>query len=163
MIFVTVGTHEQPMNRLLQELDRLIETNAIQEEVIIQNGYSDFEVRGAKMEQLLPFKEMQKNMEAARIVITHGGAATYLQVLAFGKVPVVVPRSFAYHEHVNDHQLEFAQKLVAVGYQLEIVEDMADLELAIKHAATLTGETKSHNAEFNQQFKEVIDELFNKG
>ena len=33
MIFVTVGTHEQPMDRLLIELDELIEKGKIQEEV----------------------------------------------------------------------------------------------------------------------------------
>ena len=26
MIFVTVGTHEQPFNRLIQEVDHLVET-----------------------------------------------------------------------------------------------------------------------------------------
>ena len=40
MIFVTVGTHEQPFNRLIEEVDRLVETGVITDEVFIQTGYS---------------------------------------------------------------------------------------------------------------------------
>lgn len=43
MIFVTVGTHEQPFNRLIQEVDHLVETGVIKEEVFIQTGYSTYE------------------------------------------------------------------------------------------------------------------------
>lgn len=42
MIFVTVGTHEQQFNRLIKEVDRLKGTGAIDQEVFIQTGYSDF-------------------------------------------------------------------------------------------------------------------------
>ncbi len=43
MIFVTVGTHEQPFNRLIKEVDRLVETGIIKDEVFIQTGYSTYE------------------------------------------------------------------------------------------------------------------------
>ena len=36
MIFVTVGTHEQPFNRLLEYVDKLKEQKVITEEVIMQ-------------------------------------------------------------------------------------------------------------------------------
>lgn len=39
MIFVTVGTHEQPFNRLLQKIDELKKDGTIQDDVIIQTGY----------------------------------------------------------------------------------------------------------------------------
>ena len=35
MIFVTVGTHEQPFNRLIQEVDRLKRENIIKDEVMV--------------------------------------------------------------------------------------------------------------------------------
>ena len=38
MIFVTVGTHEQPFDRLIKELDTLIEKKVITETVIAQIG-----------------------------------------------------------------------------------------------------------------------------
>ena len=43
MIFVTVGTHEQPFDRLLKCIDEMVEERKIKEEVIIQKGYSDYE------------------------------------------------------------------------------------------------------------------------
>ena len=43
MIFVTVGTHEQPFNRLVEYIDKLKEKGKIEEEVIIQTGYSTYQ------------------------------------------------------------------------------------------------------------------------
>ena len=43
MIFVTVGTHEQPFNRLIEEIDKLKGDGIIKEEVIIQKGFSNYE------------------------------------------------------------------------------------------------------------------------
>ena len=40
MIFVTVGTHEQPFDRLIRKVDELKENGIIQEDVIIQTGFS---------------------------------------------------------------------------------------------------------------------------
>ena len=45
MIFVTVGTHEQPFNRLIKKIDELKKNGIIQEEVIIQTGFSTYEPR----------------------------------------------------------------------------------------------------------------------
>lgn len=40
MIFVTVGTHEQPFNRLIQKVDKLKRDGVIKDDVIIQTGFS---------------------------------------------------------------------------------------------------------------------------
>ena len=42
MIFVTVGTHEQPFNRLIQKIDELKKDGIIQDDVIIQTGFSKY-------------------------------------------------------------------------------------------------------------------------
>ena len=38
MIFVTVGTHEQQFNRLIEEIDRLKENGIIKDEVIMHTA-----------------------------------------------------------------------------------------------------------------------------
>ena len=38
MIFVTVGTHEEQFNRLVEYMDKLRGANIIDEDVIIQTG-----------------------------------------------------------------------------------------------------------------------------
>ena len=43
MIFVTVGTHEQPFDRLIRKVDALKKQGVIQEEVIMQTGFSTYE------------------------------------------------------------------------------------------------------------------------
>ncbi|MSC67916.1 hypothetical protein GKE00_03200 [Faecalibacterium prausnitzii] len=74
MIFVTVGTHEQPFNRLVEYIDKLKEKGKIEEEVIIQTGYSTYQPQYCEWKKLYPYQEMVKLVEEARIVITHGGA-----------------------------------------------------------------------------------------
>ena len=43
MIFVTVGTHEQPFNRLIQKIDELVRDGEIEDDVFMQIGYSTYE------------------------------------------------------------------------------------------------------------------------
>ena len=45
MIFVTVGTHEQQFNRLVEYMDRWASTH--EEEVIIQTGFSTYKPKKA--------------------------------------------------------------------------------------------------------------------
>ena len=40
MIFVTVGTHEQPFDRLLLKIDELKKQQVIKEDTFIQTGFS---------------------------------------------------------------------------------------------------------------------------
>ena len=74
MIFVTVGTHEQPFNRLIQKVDELKRDGVIKDDVIIQTGFSTYEPKYCQWSKLIPYQQMVKNVADARIVITHGGA-----------------------------------------------------------------------------------------
>ena len=95
MIFVTVGTHEQPFNRLVKCIDNLKRDGKIEDEVIVQTGFSTYEPKYCASSKLLPYSQMEKNVTEARIVITHGGPASFIIPLQIGKVPIVVPRQYA--------------------------------------------------------------------
>lgn len=128
MIFVTVGTHEQPFNRLLKKIDELIESKIIKEKVFVQIGYTNYKPKKFKYGKLLAFKEMNNFAEKAKIVITHGAAASIILALRYSKVPIVVPRQKKYGEHVDDHQVWFSKRLeekkkIIVVYE---IEDLAD-------------------------------------
>lgn len=101
MIFVTVGTHEQPFNRLIQKVDELKKDGVITEDVIIQTGFSTYEPKYCQWSKLIPYQQMIKNVADARIVITHGGPASFIMPLQIGKTPIVVPR-----QHQFNHQLD---------------------------------------------------------
>lgn len=77
MIFVTVGTHEQPFNRLVKKIDELKGNGTIQDDVFIQTGFSTYEPKNCQWSKLIPYNQMIKNVEDARIVITHGGPSKF--------------------------------------------------------------------------------------
>ena len=111
MIFVTVGTHEQQFDRLIRKVDELKRDGAFADEVVMQTGFCTYEPQYCRFSRLIPYQDMVKNVAEARIVITHGGPASFIMPLQIGKIPIVVPRQKQFEEHVNDHQLEFARNV----------------------------------------------------
>ena len=164
MIFVTVGTHEQPFNRLIRYIDKMREKGLIREEVIIQTGYSTYEPRYCRFSKLFPYSEMCRFVKEARIVITHGGPSSFIMPLQEGKIPIVVPRQKRYGEHVNNHQLEFCRAIEERSGNIIVVEEVRELKRAIlrydKIVAEMPSSIKSHNDIFNEEFEKVINELF---
>lgn len=164
MIFVTVGTHEQPFNRLVQEIDNLKRDGVITEDVIIQTGYSTYEPKYCKWDKLIPYKQMIKNVEDARIVITHGGPASFIMPLQIGKIPIVVPRQKKFDEHVNDHQLEFARNVAERMGTIIPVEDVNKLGEVIKNydtiIANMNNKILSNNKVFCDDLEEIVKDLF---
>lgn len=164
MIFVTVGTHEQPFDRLVRQMDELVASGAITEEVMIQTGYTDYEPKHCSWSKLLPYKEMVKNVADARIVITHGGPSSFIMPLQVGKTPIVVPRQEKYGEHVNDHQLLFALEVEKRQKNILVVQDIAELEQAIaaydETVAQMSAGLQSNNARFTEAFAAEVNALF---
>lgn len=160
MIFVTVGTHEQPFNRLVQEIDNLKRDGVITEDVIMQTGYSTYEPKYCKWDKLIPYKQMIKNVEDARIVITHGGPASFIMPLQIGKTPIVVPRQKKFDEHVNDHQVEFARNVAERMGAIIPVEDITQLgKIITNYDQIVAGMSKimsSNNNKFCVEFENIV-------
>lgn len=163
MIFVTVGTHEQPFNRLLKKVDELKKDGIIQEDVIMQTGFSTYEPKYCEWSKLIPYQQMIKNVEDARIVITHGGPASFIMPLQIGKVPIVVPRQYKFDEHVNDHQVEFARNVAERMGTIIPVEDIEKLEEVITDydqiVAGMGHGMSSNNEKFNKEIEKIIEEI----
>lgn len=164
MIFVTVGTHEQPFDRLVCAIDKLKGKGIIREDVIIQTGYSNYQPRHCRWHKLLPYNEMVKNVASARIVITHGGPSSFIMPLQVHKIPVVVPREEKYGEHVNDHQVAFCKEVQLRQKNILVVQDMAQLGDYIANydekVAQLSGGYTSNNEAFNRNFCQLIRQLY---
>lgn len=163
MIFVTVGTHEQPFNRLLRIIDNMVESKEITEEVIVQKGYSDYELKNCKSYKIIGYDEMKKYIENARIVITHGGPASFIAPITIGKIPIVVPRQKEYNEHVNNHQLEFARQveqrmnnIIVAETEAEIIDAIINYDSII---SKMSGGICTHNSEFMKAFNEEIKKV----
>jgi UDP-N-acetylglucosamine transferase subunit ALG13 len=131
MIFVTVGTHTQSFNRLLEEVDMLIENNKIKEKVIMQIGHSTYKPKNAEWFRFTDFNNLRKIQKTARVIITHGGAGCIIDALSNKKPVIAVPRFKKFNEHVNDHQLDLV-KALAEHKKIYPVYDINKLEIAIK-------------------------------
>lgn len=128
MIFVTVGTHQQPFSRLLSALDRLPA-----EELVVQYGHSPAPPGVARAVPFLPFSEMARHFEQADRVVMHAGVGSIISARRAGQVPVVVPRERRYGEHVDDHQLELVRRLAETGHVIAVF-DTATLADAVAAA-----------------------------
>lgn len=163
MIFVTVGTHEQPFDRLVQKIDELKRDGVIKEEVIIQTGFSTYEPEYCQWSKLIPYQQMVKNVAEARIVITHGGPASFIMPLQIGKTPIVVPRQRRFNEHVNDHQVDFCRNVAQRMGTIILVEDIEALGQVItdydRIVAGMDHGMKSNNAKFNEELEKLVKEL----
>ncbi|MCO4639302.1 Glycosyl transferase CpsG [Streptococcus infantarius subsp. infantarius] len=160
MIFVTVGTHEQPFNRLIKEVDRLVETGIIKDEVFIQTGYSTYEPKFCKWSSLISFDKMNELMQKSDIIISHGGPATFMSAIANGKKPIVVPRQKKYDEHVNDHQVDFAQQVKERYNSIEVVTEISELENYLNQDLKIDGNESSNSKLFNDKLREEVRKLF---
>lgn len=164
MIFVTVGTHEQPFNRLVECIDKLKRDGVIREEIIIQTGYSIYEPKCCNWQKLFPYQEMLKLVDEARIVITHGGPSSFIMPLQIGKTPIVVPRRREFNEHVNDHQVSFSKAVAERMGTIIVVEDMDKLGATITGYDEIIGGMesglKSNNVLFNEELEKIVNEMF---
>ena len=163
MIFVTVGTHEQQFNRLVEYVDRLKEEKIIDEDVIIQTGFSTYEPKNCNFKKLIPYNEVVENIKKARIVITHGGPASFILPLQYDKVPIVVPRKLDFEEHVNNHQVDFVQLVSKRMNNIIPVYDIDNLKDKIlnydEEIKKMNNEIKSNNEEFNEKLEKEIRKI----
>lgn len=163
MIFVTVGTHEQPFNRLIKKVDDLKRGGVIKENVIIQTGFSTYEPRYCQWSKLIPYQQMVKNVAEARIVITHGGPASFIMPLQIGKIPIVVPRQHQFKEHVNDHQVEFARNVAKRMGTIILVEDIETLGDVIANYDKIVADMEhgmiSNNVIFNDKLEQIVEKI----
>lgn len=163
MIFVTVGTHEQQFNRLVSCVDELKRDGIIQEDVFIQTGYSTYEPKYCRWSKLIPYEEMEKNVAEARIVITHGGPASFIMPLQMGKVPIVVPRQLKFDEHVNDHQVEFCRAVAERMGSIILIENAGQLtDVVMNYDELVKGRNKSHfgsNDAFCSALQKIAEQL----
>ena len=164
MIFVTVGTHEQQFNRLVAYVDGMKQRGEIQEDVVIQTGFSTYEPQSCQWAKTFPYQKMQQLVSDARIVITHGGPSSFFAPMMMGKIPVVVPRTKRLHEHVNDHQVRFCRQIQELGSSIIVAENEQQLRNILENYDEIThsmsGRFESNNEAFNRNFAKIVDELF---
>lgn len=133
MILVLLGTQNNEFTRLLKEIERNIDKKNIQEEVIVQAGFTKYQSDKMKIFDMLPKEELINFVKKANLVITHGGVGSIQTALEENKKVIAVPRKAKYSEHVNDHQCQIVKNFDEKGYVIG-TNGIEDLEEALKKA-----------------------------
>jgi len=156
-IFVSLGTHPQQFNRLLEAIDKTIERGRIKGVVFAQTGNSDYSPKHFSSEKFLSPQKFSEEFRKANVIISHGGAGTVIHALQFRKPLIIVPRLKAFGEHTDDHQLDLARALDEQGKAIAVF-DLAELPNAIERAKSFSAEKKSEREQLVSRIKKFIEE-----
>ena len=153
LILVLLGTQHNEFTRLLQKIEELIDCGMIKEQVIVQAGFTKYKSEKMKIFDMISKEELEKYMEKANLVITHGGVGSIMMALKNHKKVIAIPRLHEYNEHVNNHQMQIVQKFNEKKYLIGI-QNVEDLGEAIKNIEQFEPEEYKGN---NQKIINIIE------
>lgn len=150
-----LGTQNNSFQRLLEEIDKLMDKNVIQGEVVVQAGYTQYQPKNERMKiiDFMPREELDRFEQKADFIITHGGVGSIITSLEKGKKVIAVPRLHQYGEHVNNHQTEIVEKFNKSGNIIGI-QSVEELEKAIKQVQEFEPKPYIEN---NQKMLKIIE------
>lgn len=131
MILVMLGTQNNDFHRLLDEIEKNIENGNINEEVIVQAGFTKYKSDKMRIFSMTSKENLEDLIKQADLIITHAGVGSIEMSLEQNKKVIAVPRLKKYGEHVNDHQKDIEGKLAEKGYLIGI-DDVSKLNIALK-------------------------------
>lgn len=158
MILVLLGTQNNSFYRLLEEIERLIQTKTIKEEVIVQAGYTKYESKNMKILDFISKEELENLQKKADLIITHGGVGSILLSITKDKKVIAIPRLHQYGEHVNDHQKEIVKLFNEKGYIIG-VQSVEELEKAIQQIQEFKPRKYRKN---NDKILKIIEDFIDK-
>lgn len=149
MIFVTVGTHDSQFDRLLKELDVLIERGKIKDKIVAQIGRSTYIPKNYEWFRFLEFEKIIELQKRADFIVSHGGVGSIMNALQLKKAIVVVPRLPEYKEHLDRHQVQTTKELEKEG-RVIAVYDLKNLDKALIKARTFKPKQKNSESRILQ-------------
>ena len=167
LVVATVGTDHHPFDRLVRWVDEWYSSRRSNEiRCLLQRGTSQPPLHVPSTDYL-PYHELEAALRDARAVVCHGGPATIMACIATGTRPIVVPRRRDLGEHVDDHQVSFARRIVdegtiALAETQESFEALLDRELDEPHRVGSSAPRDSV-AETVGRFEAVVTELLRGG
>jgi UDP-N-acetylglucosamine transferase subunit ALG13 len=128
-VVVTLGTMETyGFRRLVEHLLRVLPADA---ETLWQTGCTDTDGLGIDARRAVGARELEQAMREADLVVSHAGTGSALAALEAGRCPLLVPRSSALGEHVDDHQVQVADELAGRGLAIKAAPEELTVELLL--------------------------------
>lgn len=143
MIFASLGTMDMPFMRMAKAVDDY--AAKIDEEVIVQTGFTNYLYKYAKAFDFCTKDEMQQYIAQADVLILQGGWGAISEAMEQHKRIVAMPR-YNKTEHIHD-QFQLIRKLDDMGCLIGVFDEK-DLPSAVEKAKTFDfKQLKKGNAE----------------
>lgn len=169
-VLVSVGTHEQPFQRLL---DGVLESIPLFPEVefVVQFGVGHWPgISDVEAVSYFDHQEMRRQLLAADILVTQASPGNVFGALEAGTWPLVLGRSHRLNEHVDDHQVHFASAVqdLGLGVNLQDIgllapklaeEFMASPEQRSARCERAKAESSKRSAAFHNDFWKSVKVL----
>lgn len=133
-ILVSLGTERFPFERAVRAVMGAAQSAT---SVVWQTGNTTVEHAGAPLRQWLTPAQLHSELDRASVVVVHGGVGAILDAFGAGHVPVVIPRSPEWGEHVDDHQLTMCRSLAERGMIVMVSPGETLTEGHLQRAAAL--------------------------
>jgi UDP-N-acetylglucosamine transferase subunit ALG13 len=160
LVVVSVGTDVHPFDRLIDWSARWAAEHP-EHKVVIQRGTSAVPL-GVESHALIPHDELRVLFRSSTAVVSHGGPSTLMDARLAGRLPIVVPRDPSLGEHIDDHQLRFAEHMHRHGLARRAItesEFRAALGEALNHPTEVPAPAERTMPTGVRRFGEMIDGL----
>jgi UDP-N-acetylglucosamine--N-acetylmuramyl-(pentapeptide) pyrophosphoryl-undecaprenol N-acetylglucosamine transferase len=158
-VFVAVGTHSQPFDRLIEAVDRAAGEGVLPQPVRAQVGVSTYRMRHGEAHDFMTPEEMGEAVRAARFIVTHGGTGTISTALRAGRRPLVLARKAAHGEHFDDHQQQIVDKLASLDLVVPLDDRITLDDLAAAEAPLPRPEELPQRPSLADCLRRAVDEL----
>ena len=118
-----------PFDRLIKAVDGWAAHHP-SEEILAQIGPGAWQPTNIKWVQFMAPAEFRRNVEKAKVVVSHAGMGTVLTALELAKPLLLLPRRGHLMETRNDHQVDTAHQLANAG-RATIAMDEKELVAAL--------------------------------
>ncbi len=160
---VTVGTDHHPFNRLISWTNDWLGQHPDKVQAFfVQSGAASIDP-ACPGSRFLEVDELTVLLDAADVIVCHGGPASIASAWMRGQLPIVVPRMARLGEHVDDHQVDFCRTVAELGRVrlAQTPEDFAGLlDQAVHDHARFRTDVPGPDVDAAvARFGELVDEL----
>lgn len=157
-VFVAIGTRNEPYNRLLEAVEKLIEKKIIPKPVIVQAGYTAYQSNNLELFDFCAAEKINEYIKNSKFVITQESAGIVNKCLKYHKKFIVMPRDYSFGELParGDMKEDLQYKLEEMGYT-KVVHTTDELENAILNLEQLKTGFKFDNSFAISKLTELVE------
>ncbi len=156
MLLITVGTEQYQFNALMHWIELLIKYQLINEDVLVQYGYSTHLPDGSTAYRDFSEQEFLSFVDRASLIISHCDENTALLLEDKDTPYVLVPRLHRFREYIDNRQMEIADEFEHKG--MAIARSPGDLVKFIKLQQTSTVTPKVDETQLCEYLKDRYPE-----